>query len=215
MSFGTIGRTKRDLALEGLAAVGWLAIRGSGRFGVLDLAGGQDRWWHVRASRDQLTRLLGELARVDVPDRPADLAGALTRLNALARRRGLVVVISDFLGPDGWVRPLRVLASRHDVLGVEIVDPRELELPDVGPLVVRDAETGRRRHIDTARPDIRDRYAQAAARRRAAVATGLRSAGAGHVVLRTDSDPVADIGRYLVARRRAAGAPLRRSGSAA
>jgi len=142
-------------------------------------------------------------------------AGALTRLNALARRRGLVVVISDFLGPDEWSRPLRVLAARHDVLAIEIVDPRELALPDVGPIVVRDAETGARRHVDTARPDIRARYADAATRRRAAVATRLRLAGAGHIVLRTDGDPVADIGRFLLARRRAAGAPIRRSGAAA
>jgi uncharacterized protein (DUF58 family) len=215
MSFGTIGRTKRDLAVEALAAVGWLAIRGSGRFGVLDLNAGQERWWHVRASRDRLTRLLGELARVEASDRPADLADGLTRLDALARRRGLVVVISDFLAPEGWIRPLRVLAARHDVLAIEIVDPRELELPDVGPLVVRDAETGRRRHVDTARPDVRARYAAAASNRRDATATALRSTGAGHVVLRTDRDPVAEIGRFLLARRRAAGAPLRRSGAAA
>jgi uncharacterized protein (DUF58 family) len=215
MSFGTIGRTKRDLAIEALTAIGWLAVRGSGRLGILDLSGGGDRWWHVRASRDRLTALLSELACVEADDEPADLAGALTRLSALARRRGLVVVISDFLGPDGWVRPLRVLASRHDALAVEIVDPRELALPDVGPLVVRDAETGRRRYVDTARPDIRARYAEAGARRRAAIAAALRQAGAGHVVLRTDGDPVADIGRFLLARRRAAGSPLRRRNTAA
>jgi uncharacterized protein (DUF58 family) len=215
MSFGTIERTKRDLALEGLAAVGWLAIRGSGRFGVLDLTGGQERWWHVRASRDQLTRLLGELSRVEVSDRPADLADGMTRLNALARRRGLVVVISDFLAPTTWIRPLRVLASRHDVLAIEVVDPREMALPDVGPILIRDAETGRLRHVDTARPGVRERYAAAALQRRATVAAGLRSAGVGHVVLGTDRDPVADIGRFLLARRRAAGAPLRRRDSAA
>ena len=215
MGFGTAGRTKRDLALEALTAVGWLAVRGSGRLGVLDMTGGQAQWWHVRASRDRLTALLAELFRVPPDDEPGDLAGALTRLNALARRRGLVVVISDFLGPDEWSRPLRVLAARHDVLAIEIVDPRELALPDVGPIVVRDAETGARRHVDTARPDIRARYADAATRRRAAVATRLRLAGAGHIVLRTDGDPVADIGRFLLARRRAAGAPIRRSGAAA
>ncbi len=215
MGFGTIGRTKRDLALEALAAVGWLAIRGSGRLGVLDIAGGQARWWHVRASRDHLTALLGELGRIASDDEAGDLAGSLTRLNALARRRGLVVVISDFIGPDDWARPMRVLAARHDVLAVEIVDPRELALPDVGPIVVRDAETGARRHVDTARPDIRARYASAATRRRTALATTLRSTGAGHIVLRTDGDPIADIGRFLLARRRAAGAPIRRSGTAA
>ena len=215
MGFGTIGRTKRDLALMALTAVGWLAVRGSGRLGVLDMAGGQAKWWHVRASKDHLTALLAELSRVDSDDRAGDLAQGLTRLNALARRRGLVVVISDFIGPDDWARPLRVLAARHDVLAIEVVDPRELALPNVGPIVVRDAETGARRHVDTARPDIRARYAAAAARRRATVAAQLRLAGAGHVVLRTDGDPVADIGRFLLARRRAAGAPIRRSGAAA
>lgn len=215
MSFGTIGRTKRDLALEALAAVGWLSVRGSGRLGVLDLSGGRDRWWHVRASREHLAAVLSELSAVPAADEPGDLADALTRLHALARRRGLVVVISDFIGPADWVRPLRVLASRHDVLAIEIVDPRELSLPDVGPIVVRDAETGTRRHVDTARPDVRARYATAAEARRSALATTLRGAGVDHLALRTDADPVAGIGRFLLTRRRAAGSPIHRSRSAA
>jgi uncharacterized protein (DUF58 family) len=104
---------------------------------------------------------------------------------------------------DSWARPVRKLAVRHEVLAIEVVDPRELELPDVGVLELVDPETGRTHEVQTADPKLRQRYAQTAAAQRAEIAAALRGAGAGHLRLRTDSDWLLDIVRFVAAQRHA------------
>ena len=113
----------------------------------------------ARSGRKHVGAILAALRRPPEDGASADLAKALTTLRRHARRRGLVVVVSDFLVPDGWDHPLRALASRHDVVAVEVLDPRELTLPDVGSLTVADPETGRRRIVDTGDATLRVRYA--------------------------------------------------------
>jgi len=147
-----------------------------------------------------------------------DLAAALHEAGRLAQRRGLVAVVSDFLAPAGWERPLRALAARHEVLAVEVLDPRELELPDVGVLTVVDPETGQRREVATAARALRERYAAAAQQQQATIAGALRRAGAAHLILRTDRDWVADIVRHVYAQRRlgrAAHRPISTGGATA
>ena len=93
------------------------------------------------------------------------LGAALARTGALARQRGLVVVVSDFRGPLDWRTPLLELMSRHEVLAVEVRDPREQELPDVGELWLVDPETGRQVRVDTSSAALRSRFAAAARER--------------------------------------------------
>jgi uncharacterized protein (DUF58 family) len=112
------------------------------------------------------------------------------------------VVISDFLGEPTWERPLRALSSRHELLAVEVLDPRELELPEVGTVVLADPETGRQREVVTS-PLLCREFAAAASAHRDLVASTLRRCGAAHLTLRTDSDWVADIVRFALARKRA------------
>ena len=131
-----------------------------------------------------------------------DLDGALHHVGALARRRGLVVIISDFRVEAGWEPNLRVLANRHDVLAVEVIDPIELELPNVGLLPVRDPATGEMREIPTHKRRVRDEYAAAADARRQALSETFRSAGVDHLVLRTDHEWLDDLVRFLAIRRR-------------
>ena len=124
------------------------------------------------------------------------------------QRRGLAVVISDFLSTANWELPLRRLHLRHEVLAIEIVDPRELELPDVGVLHLVDPETGHVREVQTSDADLRARYAEAAAHQRSEIAAALRRTGASHLVLRTDRDWMRDLVAFMVFRRRlATGAP--------
>jgi uncharacterized protein (DUF58 family) len=147
------------------------------------------------------------------------LAEAADGLHRSAHRRGLIVVVSDFLdgldtgvdtgvGTGGeepaWERSIRRLAHRHHVLAVEVVDPRELELPDVGLLTLIDPETGQRREVSTASKRLRERYAAAAAEQRELVGAALRRSGADHLVLRTDRDWLRDIVWHVVAQRRRA-----------
>src|SRR5690606_24172936 len=142
-------------------------------------------------ARGGRTHLMSTLHRIIAQPRlesgRVDLGEAATRLSVTARRRGLVTVVSDFLtDPDEWARPLRRLATRHEVIAIEIVDPRELELPDVGVLSVVDPATGATREVATSSRKLRSRYAAAAADQRRAIADALRSAGVDHLVLRTD-----------------------------
>jgi uncharacterized protein (DUF58 family) len=112
------------------------------------------------------------------------------------------VVVSDFIGQDDWSRAMQRLAGRHDVLAIEVVDPRELELPSVGVLTLVDPETGRAREVQTASAKLRARYAAAAAEQRENIAKAIRGAGADHLVLRTDRDWLGDIVRFVTLRRR-------------
>jgi uncharacterized protein (DUF58 family) len=130
-----------------------------------------------------------------------DLSGLLESLRRPPRRRGLAVVVSDFLGSTDWQRALRGLGARHSLLAIEVIDPRDVELPDVGTVLLSDPETGRRREVHTT-PVLRKEFAAAAAAHREDVARVLRRAGCAHLVLRTDSDWIADVVRFVMARKR-------------
>jgi uncharacterized protein (DUF58 family) len=190
MEFGTAQRRKADVA-EGVAiAIGHIATRRGNRLGVVTFGDAKPRMAPPRAGR---VGLLGMLAAVR--DEPADgaagptsLGEALLRAGALAQQRSVVVVVSDFRGPRDWRRSLLELAGRHDVVAVEVRDPREQELPNAGALWLVDPETGDQLRVDTRSAKLRARFAAAAAAERAEVAGVLASAGARHVVLSTSGD---------------------------
>ncbi len=219
MEFGTARYEKRDLAIAAAATIGFLAARGGNRIGCRALLPDGTRLVPARPGRQHLLALLrmllGTRRPIDAarggpgtaPVPPIELADALTALATTQRRRGLSVVICDFLGVDvgtpPWEQPMRRLAARHQVLAIEIVDPRELTLPDVGILTFVDPETGRRREVRTSRR-VRDRYAAGALAQRRATRDALRRAGAGHLRLSTDADWVRDVARYVLQHRRLA-----------
>lgn len=215
LAFGTAVCEKRDLAVAAVAAFGHLTARVGNRFGAVVVQPGSTVAVPAGSGRAHLTALLHRVAASPRADGggPTDLGAALGVCARLARRRGLVVVVSDFVGVPGWERPLRALAARHDVVAVEVLDPRELELPNVGVLALVDPETGRRLEVQTANTALRSRYAEAAARQRDEHRRALRSAGADHLVLRTDRDWLADLVSFVLDRRRrrmAAAVPARR-----
>jgi len=132
-----------------------------------------------------------------------DLAVAIDALRRPERRRGMAVIISDFLGPINWMRPLRAIAGRHEVLGIEVIDPRDVELPDVGDVVLQDTESGATREF-TIDAQLRADFAKAAEAHRSDVARTLRRCGAPLLTLRTDRDWIADVVRFVANRRRGA-----------
>ena len=208
MHFGTAATDKRDLALAAVATVGVLTQRLGDRFGGYVLSDAGLRRFPARSGRLALAGLVRSLA-APVPGegggRQRSLGEALSAVAAAHPRRGLRVVVSDLLGPPAaWEREVRRLALRHQVLAVEVVDPRELELPDVGVVPLLDPETGRLVEVDTGRRRTREAFRSAAAAHRAEVADVLRRAGAGHLRLRTDSDWVADMARFVLTHRRVA-----------
>lgn len=214
LDFGTALCEKRDLALAAVAAVGLLTTKLGNRFGaVLASPTGITT---VPAANGR-SHLLSVLRRIQAHPRldggAPDLDRALDAMGALSiNRRGLAVVVSDFLGTHDWLPGLRRLGARHEVFAIEIVDPRERELPDVGVLTVVDPVSGELRDVSTRSPKLRERYRQAAADQREAIAATIRSAGADHLVLDTGRDWVLDLARHVARRRHRAqvGAGVRR-----
>jgi uncharacterized protein (DUF58 family) len=204
LDFGTAMCEKRDLALAATAAVGFLTARAGNRMGALLLRPGGLVTIPPRQGRNAIMALLHTVATTprSAAGPGLDLSDAIRAVGPRARRRGLVVVVSDFLAPQGWERSLQTISGRHEVLAVEVLDPRELELPPVGLLTLVDPETGRRIEVQTAKNRVRERYAAAATGQRAEIARVLRGAGIPHLVLRTDRDWLLDVVRFVVTRRR-------------
>jgi uncharacterized protein (DUF58 family) len=205
LDFGTVGCEKRDLAVAAAAAITFLNSGGGNRIGALIANGMTTTRVPARSGRQHEQTLLRTIATM--PKAPTgvrgDLATAIDALRRPERRRGMAVIISDFLGPINWMRPLRAIAARHEVLGVEVLDPRDVELPDVGDVILQDAESGVTREF-TIDAQLRDDFARAAAAHRAEVSRTVRSCGAPLMTLRTDRDWIADIVRFVESRRRGA-----------
>ena len=190
MQFGTADRRKADVA-EGVAiAIGHLATRRGNRLGVVTFGDESTYALPPRQGRVALLGLLRALreARPGPGTGAPTLGAALARAGSLAHQRSLAVVVSDFRGSQDWRPPLLELAGRHAVVAVEIRDPREQELPNVGQLWLVDPETGRQLHVDTRSRKLRERFAVAASAERAQVAQVFVSAGVRHVVLTTSGD---------------------------
>jgi uncharacterized protein (DUF58 family) len=209
LDFGTTGCEKRDLAVAAAAAITFLNSGGGNRIGALVANGERIVRVPARTGRQHEQRLLRAIATT--PKAPlgvrGDLSVAIDALRRPERRRGMAVIISDFLGPINWMRPLRAIAARHEVLAVEVLDPRDRELPDVGDVILQDAESGVTREF-TIDAQLRDDFAKAAAAHRADVRHTLRSCGTPLMELSTDRDWIADIVRFVESRRRGALAGL-------
>jgi uncharacterized protein (DUF58 family) len=190
MQFGTADRRKADVA-EGVAlAVGHVATRRGNRLGIVTYGAAPPKSAPPRQGRVGLIGLLTRLRDEEngSPPPTVTLGTALRHTAAVARQRAFVVVVSDFRGPVDWRHPLLDLAGRHDVVAVEIRDPREQELPDLGELWLVDPETGRQVRVDTRDRRLRARFAEAATGERAQVTGAITSTGARHIVLSTSGD---------------------------
>jgi len=199
MTFGTADRRKADVA-EGVAlAVGHVATRRGNRLGVMAFGDAEPRVLRPRQGRLGLLGLLAELRREPGADGAGttSIGDAVKQVSALARARGLIVVVSDFRGPADWEQPLKALRGRHGVMAVEVRDPREQQLTPMGDVWVMDPETGRQALVNTTRRRVRERFAAAAAAERDEVAATLRRAGADHVVLSTEGDWLREFAHHL------------------
>ncbi len=200
MAFGSARRLKADVA-EGVALVfGRLGVRRAGSVGAVGFGADAPRLLAPRGSKPgiaALQRLLSQGVAPDGRQHPDALADALQRVGALATQSGLVVVISDFRDQHGWERPLGSLRIRHSVLAVEIVDPREAELPALGRLALVDPETGAQVEVDTSSRRLRERFAALERHRRELIAAELRRLRVKHLSLSTAEAWLTELGRRL------------------
>ncbi len=205
LGFGTGLATKHEVAWSAAGAFALLATKHGNRVGAVRTTphkkGSRPRMLPARGGSTHAGAVMAALLTAPIDGEEGNLGGAIDMVGRTARRRGMAVVISDFLGQPQWERPLRALSHRHEVIAVEVVDPRELELPDVGLVSLVDPETGRRRLLDTSKPEVRRRYGEVSQQRRVEVAARLKSCGADHLALRTDRDWVLDFVRFVSARK--------------
>ncbi|MFV0406294.1 MAG: DUF58 domain-containing protein [Propioniciclava sp.] len=219
MNWGTEGVTKRDLGIAAIATIGFLSQKMGDRFGGLIMRPETLVRIPARSGRmalySLLRRMLTEPIVSDHSDGPYSLSRGIDQMAKVQRRRGVRVVVSDFLTPGDteldpevepdWEGSLRRLAVKNQVLAIEVLDRRELDFPDVGDILIRDPETDFARYVNTSDAAARDRFNAASAAQRERVRVALRRAGVAHIQLRTDQDWVNDIARFILGYRRVAG----------
>jgi len=203
MDFGSGPQRKRQLSAEFVAVLARLLTRHGNRVGALLYGTGVDTVIPARGGRGHVLQLLHTLQ-----NRPAATDGAGTRLHELlasaagvVRRRSTVFVVSDFISAPGWEKPLAQLAQRHEVLAVRLVDPLEQDLPDLGLIPIRDAETGEQLLVDTSNKGFRERFARIAAQRETDLRAALAHAGVDTLELTTGGDLVDTVVRFAELRR--------------
>ena len=213
MDFGSGVQRKRHVSTEFVAVLSRLLTRHGNRVGALLYGSGVDAMIPARGGRHHLLQLLHTLqARPNAESKgPTRLHELLESAASLIRRRSTLFVVSDFISEAGWEKPLGLLSQRHEVVAVRLLDPLELELPDLGLIPIRDAETGEQLLVDTHDAGFRKRFARIAAQREAELRHSLGRAGVDALELSTDGDLVDSIVRFTDMRKRRS----RSSGAAA
>ncbi|MFT3891264.1 MAG: DUF58 domain-containing protein [Anaerolineales bacterium] len=200
VDFGTLQTQveKRTMLVDFVTVLARLLTRHGNRVGAMMFGSKIQHTIPARSGKVQVLRLLNDMLKqprldhVPATNLKSFLDGAL---NAL-RRRSLVFVISDFISEPGWEKPLSLLAQRHEVLAVRLFDPRERELPDVGMVVMEDAETGEQMFVDTHDKKFRKRFAEAAQKRELELNAAFKHAGVDVLPLSTEDDLVRQIVRF-------------------
>jgi uncharacterized protein (DUF58 family) len=202
MGFGPSERQKETVLIEVAVALARVLTRGGNRVGAILYNNVVERTIPPRNGRIQVLRLAHELLRPPAASSGStDLRQLVEAGASVARRRSLVFVISDFISEPGWERAMTKLTERHEVIAIRLVDPRELELPDAGWLVVEDVETGELLSVDTSDPEFRRRFADAAAARQAEIRELTRQAGTPLYDISTEDDLVRALVRMVESRR--------------
>jgi uncharacterized protein (DUF58 family) len=203
LDFGTIRSQKRSVLIDLVATLARLLTRHGNRVGAVLYGSRLDKIIPARGGRLHVLRLIHDLLRQPkLAWSPlTNLAGLLEGGLHAINRRSLVFVISDFISAPGWERPLNLLNQRHEVLAVRLWDQREVELPDVGPLLLEDAETGEQLYVDTHDPRFRARFQEAARQREAELALAFKRAGVDQLTLSTEEDMVRAVVRFANLRR--------------
>ncbi len=206
VDFGTVDseRVKRTVLIDFVTTLARLLTRRGNRVGAMFYGSTVERIIPARGGRDQVLRLIADLlSQPRLANAPfTDLSPLLDAGQRTIKRRSLVFIVSDFISAPGWERPLSLLNRRHEVVAVRLLDPREIELPDVGSLIMEDAETGEQLYVDTHDAAFRRRFRDAAQRREAEVNGAFGRAGVEALSLSTDEDLVRAIVRMAALRRR-------------
>jgi uncharacterized protein (DUF58 family) len=208
--FGTRGRFKAELAAELAAVLALSAVRNNDRVGLLIFSDHVEHVVPPRKGRRHALRLIRDVLAFRPRGRGTDIPGALDYAARLLAHRGIIFLLSDFAqrsdsaDPDAarWEKTLRLVSRRHDVVGVSISDPAELDLPDVGVVALEDPETGQLTWVDTGRTDVHDRFTKLLARERGETRRLFRRLGVDEIEVRTDQPYVKPLLAFFRRRER-------------
>ena len=200
LDFGLAQHQKRAVLIDFVATLARLLTRHGNRVGAIFASGGSviERTIPARGGRMQVLRLVNDLLKQPhLPQAPfTNLTPLINGGLHTIKSRALVFVISDFISEPGWERPLSLLNQRHEVLAIRLWDPREIDLPDIGPLIMEDAETGEQLYVDTHDKKFRQRFKEIAQKRIADLAQTFKHAGVDALSLSTEEDMVRAIVRF-------------------
>ncbi len=204
VDFGTVHTLKRNLLIDFTSVIARLLTRHGNRVGAVFYGDHVDRVIPPASGRMQVLRLINDLTKQPRLARSprTDLSALLDSAYRTIHRRSLIFIVSDFFSTPGWERPLQMLSQRHEVLAVRLADPRERELPDIGMVVMEDAETGEQLFVDTHDRRFRDRFADAARRRETELNAAFRRSQIDLLTLSTEEDMVRSIVRFATLRKK-------------
>ncbi len=204
VDFGSRGVRKRNVSQEFVAVLARLLTRHGNRVGAMLYGRGVESVIPPRSGRRHVLRILHQVADLKSPSRGSgtDLGELLKAAAHMIKRRSLLFVVSDFISEPGWAELLGYLVQRHEIIAVRLHDPLESELPDLGLLPFRDAETGETVLVDTHDKAFRRRFAAASARREARIRGSFAEAGVDCLELSTGDDLVDSIRRFADLRKR-------------
>ncbi len=208
MTFGPIDRSKDSILVDYVATITRLLTRGGNRIGAILYNRGVEKVIPPRTGRNQVLRLIRELQRLmslpqgAAPGTSTNLSALLTAGLNTIKRRSVVFILSDFISDPGWDRPLSQLAQRHELISVRLWDPREVELPDAGLLMIEDVETGEHLYVDTSDAGFRRRYVEAAQGQIEALMDSTRRLGVDLYSISTEEDLTGAIVRMATLRKR-------------
>ena len=203
VDFGSVQNLKRTMLIDFVATLARLLTRHGNRVGAIFYDSHIERIIPARGGRDQVLLLIHDLLK-----QPSLSRAPFTDLNMLLqaalisiKRRSLVFVISDYISEPGWEHSLNLLNKRHEVLAVRLWDPREMQLPDAGPIIMEDAETGEQLYVDTSDKKFRKRFQEAAEQREVELNRSFQHAGVEALALSTEDDLVKAIVRFAQVRQ--------------
>ena len=203
VDFGKLDNQKRNVLIDFVATLARILTRHGNRVGAMMYGSRVQHTVPARGGRNQVLRIINDLLR-----QPRQTQGSITDLAPLfnsglnaIKKRSLVFVISDFISAPGWEKSLNLLSQRHEVIVIRLWDPREMEIPDIGTIVMEDAETGEQLYVDTHDKKFRQRFQEAAAQRERTLTETFKRAGVDALPLSTEEDLIRAIVRFATIRR--------------
>ena len=199
--FGSTDKPKIETVAEVAALLAFSAIKNNDRVGLILFTDRVERFVPPKKGRSHVMRVVTEILNANPQSEGTDLRVALDLLGGIGKRRTVAFLISDFIAED-YEKPLRVVSAKHDLIPIQVVDPREDELPDVGLALIEDLETGALVEVDTSSLDVRAEFARESQKKRAGREHLFRRLQLDHVTVSTDRDFVKPLTELFRMRQR-------------